>query len=116
MLVTKLLVIFCINIFKIRNNFKRSDYEWFVKTEGKPQVYHGVNYGDKYTFDTIRAMSWISDASFVKDFLDKISNPPMFKFACNTFLSQHKLSLVSIECTITSLIKVDQNHFKETQL
>ena len=76
-------------IYKIRNNFQRSDYEWFVKTEGKQEWY-----GEKYTFDTIRAMSWISDASFVKDFLDRIENPPMFKFACNTFLTQHKLSLV----------------------
>ena len=44
-------------------------------------------------------MSWISDASFVKDFLDSIDNPPMFKFACNTFLSQYKLSSVLNEET-----------------
>ena len=76
------------NTLKILNIHERTDYEWFIKTEGRPIYFR------KYTFDTIRAMSWISDASFVKNFLDSIDNPPMFKFACNTFLSQYKLSSV----------------------
>ena len=79
---------------KMKNNLKRSDYEWFIKTEGKPVIFEGQYYGEKYTFDTIRALSWISDASFVKDFLDKIDNAPMFKFACETFLTQYKLRSV----------------------
>ena len=58
---------------KILNTNERTDYEWFIKTEARPIYFR------KYTFDTIRAMSWISDASFVKDFLDSIDNPTMFK-------------------------------------